>query len=355
MIVLDRTVTRVFPTGARLTLTHNIIRVQDKDAIDKFGEVQIPIGRRRARAARGQGRRHDARARGDWPRRRPSRCPTSSRATTSSSSTSIRAAPPGAFPGGFLAERFYFRSYDAPLYRSEYVLAAPREMTLQVDRRGDGVPARERRATPTALRITTFATRCSRSCSRSRRRRRSPSSCRRCGWARGCRRSAGATTSSTSRCWPRAPTPSSRASPPRLTAGATSDADKVRAIDAWVRQHIKGGGGALDEGATSILARERGQPHHARGARCCRGAGVPSQHVAGAAAARRAARRASCPISRASTSRSCVAGGLYLDPRYRHAATGFVSPLSARRARVRARRRARCSAGASRRPTPTIG
>ena len=42
VIVLDRTVTRVFPTGARLTLTHNIIRVQDKDAIDKFGEVRSP-------------------------------------------------------------------------------------------------------------------------------------------------------------------------------------------------------------------------------------------------------------------------------------------------------------------------
>ena len=40
--ILDRTVMRVFPTGARLTLTHNIIRVQNKDGIDKWGEVAIP-------------------------------------------------------------------------------------------------------------------------------------------------------------------------------------------------------------------------------------------------------------------------------------------------------------------------
>ena len=33
--------------------------------------------------------------------------------------------PPAALPGGFLAERFYFASYDAPLYRSEYLIATP--------------------------------------------------------------------------------------------------------------------------------------------------------------------------------------------------------------------------------------
>src|SRR5262249_47740546 len=46
------------------------------------------------------------------------------------------APPPGAFPGGFIAEGFYFRSYDAPLDRTEYLLATPAGMPVTVDARG---------------------------------------------------------------------------------------------------------------------------------------------------------------------------------------------------------------------------
>ena len=36
VMVLDRAVTRVFPSGAVMTLTHQIVRVDSKDAIDKW-------------------------------------------------------------------------------------------------------------------------------------------------------------------------------------------------------------------------------------------------------------------------------------------------------------------------------
>ena len=44
VVVLDRSVTRVFPSGAAMTLTHEIVRVQSKDAIEKWGEVSLPEG-----------------------------------------------------------------------------------------------------------------------------------------------------------------------------------------------------------------------------------------------------------------------------------------------------------------------
>src|SRR5262249_51186514 len=44
IVVLDRTVSRVMPDGAQLTLTHEIVRVQSKDAIDRWAEVEVPPG-----------------------------------------------------------------------------------------------------------------------------------------------------------------------------------------------------------------------------------------------------------------------------------------------------------------------
>src|SRR6185437_9225764 len=44
VIVLDRAVTRVFGSGATMTLTHQIVRVDSKDAVDRWGEIQVPDG-----------------------------------------------------------------------------------------------------------------------------------------------------------------------------------------------------------------------------------------------------------------------------------------------------------------------
>src|SRR5206468_12365610 len=44
VLLLDRTVARVFPDGAQMILTHNIVRVQSKDGIERWGEVPIPDG-----------------------------------------------------------------------------------------------------------------------------------------------------------------------------------------------------------------------------------------------------------------------------------------------------------------------
>jgi hypothetical protein len=132
---LDRTVVRVLPTGARLTLTHNIIRVLTKDGLAKFGEVTIPEGAdvltlRTVKA--------------DGSTREPEEIPDKD--TVSAPDLEVgdyvefeyvdRDEPQPAFPGGFLAERFYFASADAPLDRSEYLLIVPATMELQLDARG---------------------------------------------------------------------------------------------------------------------------------------------------------------------------------------------------------------------------
>ncbi|MGZ3438808.1 MAG: hypothetical protein ACXVDD_04810, partial [Polyangia bacterium] len=109
-----------------------------------------------------------------------------------------------------------------------------------------------------------------------------------------------------------------------VTRGAASAADKVRAVDGWVRKHVKGGGGALDEGATSILAREEGNRITLEAALLA-AAGVPSR-IWLAHPLRDAQLDGALPDLEGFDEPLLVAAGLWLDPRYRHAATGFVSP-----------------------------
>ena len=65
VMVLDRAVMRIFPGGTVMTLTHQIVRVDSKDAVDKLGRGRGAAGRRDPDPAHAQARRLDARARGD--------------------------------------------------------------------------------------------------------------------------------------------------------------------------------------------------------------------------------------------------------------------------------------------------
>jgi tetratricopeptide (TPR) repeat protein len=322
VIVLDRTVTRVFPTGARLTLTHNIIRVQDKDAIDKFGEVQIPadadVLTLRAIKADGTTREPEELAEKDTIS-----VPDLEPGDYVEFEYVDPASPPGAFPRGFLAERFFFRSYDAPLYRSEYVVAAPPEMKLQVDRRGDGVPE-PRVASGRDLAVYTFSVK------QQPQLFAEPASTPYAEFLPSVRVASGLSTQA----WKdylldgqllagRANRELARVAA-EVTRGAATPADKVRAVDAWVRKHVKGSGGALDEGATSILAREEGNRITLESA-LLTAAGVPSQ-IWLAHPLRDAQLDGELPDLEGFDEPLLAAGGLWIDPRYRHAASGFVSP-----------------------------
>ncbi|MBL9008323.1 MAG: tetratricopeptide repeat protein [Myxococcales bacterium] len=135
VMLLDRTVVRVLPNAARLTLTHNIIRVLTKDGLGKFGEVRIPDGAEVLTLRT---------IKADGSTREPESIPEKD--TVSAPDLEVgdfvefeyidRDPPIAGFPRAFLAERFYFASTDAPLDRSEYVLVVPTDLPLQIDVRG---------------------------------------------------------------------------------------------------------------------------------------------------------------------------------------------------------------------------
>ena len=154
VMVLDRAVTRVFGSGATMSLTHEIVRVDSKDAIDRWGEIEVP-----ANAEILTLRTHKS----DGTTREPEEI--AGKESVSAADLAIgdyvewelleTHGPSEAFAPGFLAERFFFQSFDAPIARSELVLVTPAGMSLAVDARA-GAPAAEKRLAADGAQLTTF-------------------------------------------------------------------------------------------------------------------------------------------------------------------------------------------------------
>jgi tetratricopeptide (TPR) repeat protein len=157
VVVLDRAVARVFPDGAEAVLTHEIVRVESKDAIDRWGEVEVPQGAEILTL-----RTHKP----DGTTREPEEIV--GKETVSAADLAIgdyvewetlETKPPSdAFAPGFLGDRFYFQSFDAPLDRSEFLMVTPRGMKVDLDHRA-GAPVAEVAAGPDGTTVTTFAAR----------------------------------------------------------------------------------------------------------------------------------------------------------------------------------------------------
>lgn len=135
VLVLDYTVVRLFDDGSSLELTHNIIRVQSPEGIERYGEFEPPGGAELLTV-------HTVKADGTF---------LEPEEIAGKESLSLPNLAPGdyveyeylvsrdgpeAFPGGVFGERFYFRSFDTPFDRSELHVVAPRELALEVDPRG---------------------------------------------------------------------------------------------------------------------------------------------------------------------------------------------------------------------------
>ena len=164
VVILDRTVTRVFSSGAEMVLNHEIVRVQSKEAIQKWGEINVPAGTEilvlRTHKADGSTREPEELAGkdtisaadlavGDYVEKETIETRAPRDAFVTASGPGGAAGPPGDPSGGFLGDRFYFQSFDAPLDRSEYLLVTGRETADQMhfDRRA-GAPAPERAPAP---------------------------------------------------------------------------------------------------------------------------------------------------------------------------------------------------------------
>jgi hypothetical protein len=154
VVVLDRDVTRVFPTGATMTLTHEIVRVDSKDAIDRFGEVAVPAGAEILTL-----RTHKP----DGTTREPE--DIAGKDTVSAADLQVgdyvewelleTHAPAAAFAPGFLTDRFFFQSFDAPMARSELMLIVPKGLEVAVDRRA-GAPPMSSADGPDGSRVLAF-------------------------------------------------------------------------------------------------------------------------------------------------------------------------------------------------------
>jgi tetratricopeptide (TPR) repeat protein len=324
VLVLDRTVTRVFPTGARLTLTHNIIQVLAKNGIDKWGEVKIPDGAdvlvlRTVKA--------------DGTTREPEEILGKDTVSVPDLEVGdfvefeyVDPSPPAAaFPGGFIAERFYFGSYDAPLDRSEYLVVTPAGMKVEVDSRGAAPPAVL--SHQAGLDVRTFAAQ------KMPQLFAEPASTPFVEYVPSVRLGSGVSFHTWQRFladqerFAQRSNEALRTVAEEVTKGAATPEAKLFALDDWVRRHVRHGG-PLDEPATAILERGEGNRVTLLAA-LARAVGLPSE-VWLARPTRAAQLEGALPELEAYDQPVLhVAGvgpGLTIDPRFRHSATGFVAP-----------------------------
>ena len=254
VVLLDRTVTRAFATGARLTLTHNIIRVQSKSAIDRWGEVQVPAGADvlLLRTVKSDGTTREPE---EIAEKESISVPDLLPGDYVEFEYVTAAPPPAAFPDGFLAERFYFVSFDDPLDRTEYVVAVPAGTAVDIDPRG-GMNKLQKKTRAGDLDVYTWGLR------EQRRRIAEPGETPYVENAPSVRVSSQLSFSrwraflidATAGSWRRN---TELAGLAQRECKGKSQADCVRALDAWTQDNVEHGG-LFTDAATAILGRRQG-------------------------------------------------------------------------------------------------
>jgi len=135
VLVLDYTVQRIFEDGSSVSLTHNIMRVQSQEAVDDNGEFSVPDGARllslHTIKANGTRLEPDVIAgKESWS------LPNLSPGDYVEFEYVRGESPSAGFPGGYLGDRFYFKSFEVPFDQSELVVLMPESMEPVLDPRG---------------------------------------------------------------------------------------------------------------------------------------------------------------------------------------------------------------------------
>ncbi len=256
VVVLDRLVDRVFRNGARASLTHTITLVLSKEGIERAGEIAIPAGAEilTVRTRKADGTIREAQEIAGKP-------------SISASDLSVGdfvewetlelRQPSEVYAPGFLGDRFYFQSAEAPLDRSEYLLVVPFDLPVDLDRRA-GAPEPVLISGPAGTRVLRMAGRQFPQIFPER------SSVVAEDWVPSVRASSGAGLVAWSRFWADRMHTVTRASPElrdvarQIVAEAKrTSQDPAEAIVAWVNQHIEPEA-TLFEPATVTLARGQG-------------------------------------------------------------------------------------------------
>jgi len=116
LLLLDYTIVRLFPDGSSVELTHNIFRVQSEEAVDEAGEFSVPEGARllTLRTIKADGRRLEPdpiAGKASWS------LPGLALGDYVEFETVKAESPSLGFPGGYLGNRFYFKSFEVPFHR----------------------------------------------------------------------------------------------------------------------------------------------------------------------------------------------------------------------------------------------
>jgi cellulose synthase operon protein C len=135
VLLLDYTVVRVFPDGSSADLTHNILRMQSQEAVDRNGEFAVPDGARLLAL-------HTVKS--DGQRLEPDPIPEKTTWSLPNLALGdyvefemVRGETPSlGFPGGYLGNRFYFKSLEVPFDHTELVVVLPAGVEPVLDPRG---------------------------------------------------------------------------------------------------------------------------------------------------------------------------------------------------------------------------
>ena len=136
VLVLDRSVARVYDGGGQRHIVHLVVHLSSKEALDRYGEVDVPSGARllTLHSIKPDGRVLE-------PEVVPGKDGVELRHLEVGDFVEyefvIEQSPTDAIPGYVDVSTFRFQSLDIPYHRSELIVVAPQSMPLKIDRRND--------------------------------------------------------------------------------------------------------------------------------------------------------------------------------------------------------------------------
>ncbi len=140
VLVFDGTTERLYETGARIRITHQIYLLQSQQAVDAFGELRIPRGATLLRAAtwKADGSSHEP---DDIQGKESLSFPRLSPGDAVEFEYAEFLDPSPVYPRGASGQTFFFTDRETPFYHSELRLLAPPSQRLVFDER-HGAPRR---------------------------------------------------------------------------------------------------------------------------------------------------------------------------------------------------------------------
>lgn len=132
--VLDYAAARVFPDGSYFYLVHQVVEVNSEEALDEVGSFSPPQGELlRVRTIKRDGRILEPDTIAGLPQLALPRLEVGDFVEYE---YVLSEQPAESLEAGVLSHRFYFRSFDGPLHRTEYLVIVPDGVDVRFDRRG---------------------------------------------------------------------------------------------------------------------------------------------------------------------------------------------------------------------------